>query len=130
MATGMPTTKLAQVTTTLWAASSTVAQGGSATANLLLQKAKYLHLAFTARTVPLAAWTRRMYVFNVDDSYTNRHAVQPMQEAFEAQHHHFSYEANKSRSLPLLSSQQCRGSRCAHPGTTLGLRILRILTAR
>ena len=84
MATGMPDNILGEITTTLRATTSTVADGGSASADLILQKSRHLHLAYATHTVPLTKWAQRIYLLNIEDSDTNRSIVKKMESAFEA----------------------------------------------
>ena len=84
MATGMPDNILGEVTTTLRATTSTVADGGSASADLLLQKSRHLHPAYAAHTVPLTRWAQHIYMLNIDDNASNNKIVNNMKKAFEA----------------------------------------------
>ena len=61
MTTGIPTSILKDVTATLRSTTSTVAQGGSATADLLTQKTRYLHPSYAAHIAPLTAWATTIY---------------------------------------------------------------------
>ena len=66
MTTGMPTSILAKVTRSLRSTTSTVAQGGSATMDLLTQKSRYLHPAYAAHLNPLMKWAGNIYKVNID----------------------------------------------------------------
>ena len=66
MTIGMPTNILSQVNTALRATTSTVAKGGSATVDLMLQKARHLHPAYAAHTVPLGEWAEKIYTCETD----------------------------------------------------------------
>ena len=59
---GMPKVILDGVRRIIRATTSTKAKGGSATADLALQKAVDLDPAYTASAVPIAKWTRQIYV--------------------------------------------------------------------
>ena len=84
MAIGMPDNILGEVTTTLRATTSAVAEGGSASADLLLQKSRHLHPAYAAHTVPLTKWAQHIYMLNIENSNGNNQMVNKMRKAFEA----------------------------------------------
>ena len=84
MATGMPDNILGEVTTTLRATTYIVADGGSASADLLLQKSRHLHPAYAAHTVPITRWAQHIYMLNIDDNVSNNKIDNKMKKAFEA----------------------------------------------